>query len=401
MLEAKKAADNKRLAELAKYRKPFQVAVKDKGKQPFTYEGDFLKKTTGPKPGQTTQGGGGIGGNLGNTTPGGLTGNIPGGALGGGITTGGDGTGMGGVSTGTGIGGAQTLPGNGGIASNLPGQVPNGATIPGMGGDETSPGETAGGQTETGAVEMATPPAGSATPTVGKVGQTMSVQLDSKKAQDFNLDLPKGQFFVYVDAARIGEGSLTSNSDFSLLLLKRNGAEMPGYGGDLIYYNTRDRTTRVGKAFSFTKPTGVRFRIKNDADGANNFWITIVPATPVKWLPFGFGDVPKAIKIGPNIGTGGPLDARGYAYSRATIPAGKWSVSLGAKSEDNCSVDVTSYDERGVNYPGSFSIFGVGKDARKEKIITLSKPTTLIFRVLNDSQAENVNYDVTIEPSTD
>ena len=244
-------------------------------------------------------------------------------------------------------------------------------------------------------------PQASKTPRVGKVGQMMAVQLDAKESQDFNLDLPKGAFFVYADVQRLGDKSTLTNIDATLYLLKRNGAQLPNYGGSLIYFNSGDSTARVGKPFSFTKPTGVRFRFKNESNGAHNLWLTVVPASPVKFLPFGFGSKLLPIKIGPNIGTGSTLDARGFGYLRATIPKGKWSVSLGAKSDDNCSVDLNSYDARGVDYPASFHIYGVGKEERKEKIITLTKPTTLIFRVLNDSQAENVAYDVTIEPSTD
>lgn len=246
--------------------------------------------------------------------------------------------------------------------------------------------------------EIVTLPSASKKPMVGKVGQTMAVQLDSKESQDFNLDLPKGQFFLYLDA-QVASGNSTNAT---VSLLKRNGAEMPGFGSAWIYYNTMDATSRVGKAFSFAKPTGVRFRLKNDdtAD-ASNFWLRVVPASPAKFLPFAFGSKLLPIKIGPNIGTGSTLDARGFQYLRATIPKGKWSISLGAKSEDNCAVDLDSYNERGVAYPGSIAIYGVGKEERQEKILTFTKPTTLIFRVLNDSQAENVAYDVTIEPSTD
>lgn len=244
-------------------------------------------------------------------------------------------------------------------------------------------------------------PAATKAPKVGKIGQMLAVQIDAKESQDFNFDLPKGQFFVYLDAQRVGEGSIVSNSDFSLLLLKRNGAQFPQFGSNLIYYNSRDRTLRVGKAFSFAKPTGVRFRIKNDADGINNFWLTVVPAAPAKFLPFGFGAKLQTIKIGPNIGTGSTLDAREFEYLRATIPAGKWSISLGAKSEDNCSVDLFSLNARGLDYNDSIKIYGVGKEDRKEEIITLTKPTTLIFRVQNDSGANAVAYDVTIEKSTD
>ncbi len=250
-------------------------------------------------------------------------------------------------------------------------------------------------------VAAATLPANTKTPQVGKVGQTFKVQLDGKESQDFNLDLPKGQFFVTADVQRLGDKSTLTNIDASIYLLKRNGAQLPQYGGHLIYFNSGDSTARVGKAFSFAKPTGVRLRFKNESNGAHNLWLTVSMNSPVKFLPFGFGAKILPIKIGPNIGSGGTLGAREHQYLRATIPKGKWSVSLGAKSEDNCAVDISSYNERGVDYPTSFSIYGVGKEERKEKIITLTKPTTLIFRVLNDSGAENVAYDVTIEPSTD
>ncbi len=255
-------------------------------------------------------------------------------------------------------------------------------------------------------LKEATLPAATKAPQVGKVGQMMAVQLDADESQDFNLDLPKGQFFVYADTQRVGEGSLTSNMDATIYLLKRNGAAMPNYGGHLIYFNSRDRTARVGKAFSLAKPTGVRFRFKNESDGINNLWFTVVPAQPVKFLPFGFGSKLKVAKIGSNNGSGGTLEHREYEYLRATIPAGKWSISLGAKAEGDatrCYVSMNSLSARGVDYSGSIAIYGVGHEERQEKIVTFKSPTTLIFRVLNEGAADTntISYDITIEPSTD
>ena len=372
MIAAKKAAEQKQFQDAVKRRKAFQVATTNKGPQPFVYQGDFTKKTTGPKPGTTVQGGGGIGGNLGGAT-------------------------------------VSTLPGQVPTA-----QVPDIFQLPGAGGDETvanpnpnteipvnPTSEEGNAGAKNGEALGAAPVAASKTPVVGKVGQTFAVQVDAKESEDFNFDLPKGQFFVYADVQRLGDKSTLTNIDASVYLLKRNGAEMPGYSGHLIYFNSGDSTTRVGKSFGFLKPTGVRLRFKNESNGAHNIWLTVVPATPLKWLPFGFGDKLLPIKIGPNIGTGATLGAREHQYLRATIPAGKWSVSLGAKSDDNCAVDISSYNARGVADAASFNIYGVGKEERKEKIITLTKPTTLIFRVLNDSQAENVAFDVTIEPATE
>ena len=69
-------------------------------------------------------------------------------------------------------------------------------------------------------------------------------------------------------------------------------------------------------------------------------------------------------------------------------------MSLGAKSEGNCSVDLNSYNERGMDYPTSFSIRGVGKKDHKGEIIPL------FSHILSGIGIENVSYDVTIEPST-
>jgi hypothetical protein len=251
-------------------------------------------------------------------------------------------------------------------------------------------------------------PAASATPQTGKVGQTLSVTLDEKQKQDFNFDLPKGQFYVFCDAQRIGDGSLTTSIDSSLQLLKRNGAAFPQYGGDFIYWNSHEKEARAGKVFSFAQPTGIRFRLKNQSDGANNFWLTVVPAQPVKFVPYGFGTTVIPAKIGPNNGTGGTLESGKFAYLRAAIPAGKWSVSLGAKEEEGrCYATLLSLNERGLDYPQSFSLITAaddyGSEARTEKILTLAKPTMLIFRVYNEGAATRnpITYDVTIEPSTD
>lgn len=257
-------------------------------------------------------------------------------------------------------------------------------------------------------VKMPSPIPASATPQTGKVGQTFAVVLDEKQKQDFNIDLPKGQFYVFCDAQRVGDGSLSTTIDSSLQLLKRNGAAFPQYGGDFIYWNSHEKEARAGKAFSFTQPTGIRFRLKNQSDGTNNFWLTVVPAQPFKFMPYGFGATVIPAKIGANNGTGGTLESRQFAYLRATIPAGKWSVSLGAKEEEGrCYATLLSLNERGLDYPQSFMLItsadDTGSEARTEKIITLSKSTTLIFRVYNEGAASQnpITYDVTIEPSTD
>ncbi len=241
-----------------------------------------------------------------------------------------------------------------------------------------------------------------------KVGKTYGVSMDEKERQDFDFNLPKGQFVVYVDAQRIGDGSLTSSIDSSLKLLKRNGAAMPAYSGDLIYWNAHEKEYRVGKAFSFSKPTGVRFRLNNASDGTNNFWLTVVPVVPFKFLPYGFGAKVMDAKIGSNNGVGGTLESRDFSYIRAKIPAGKWSVSLGAQEiEGRVYASLAAFDERGLDYKSSFSLITAagdyGAEAREEKIITLTKPHTFIFRVYNEGAASRneITYDVTIEPSTD
>ena len=267
--------------------------------------------------------------------------------------------------------------------------------------DDTKAGDKADDAEKTEALPEATK-----TPMVGKVGTTIGVAINESGKQDFNFDLPKGQFTVYVDAQRIGDGSLTSSIDSSLKLLKRNGAALPQYSGDLIYWNSHEKEYRVGKAFSFAAPTGVRLRLTNQSDGENNFWLTVVPAAPFKFLPYGFGAKVLDAKIGPSNGTGGTLESREFAYIRAKMPAGKWSVSLGAQeAEGRVYASLLSRDERGLDYTQSFSLITsageYGGEAREEKIITLTKPKTLIFRVYNEGAASRnpITYDVTIEPA--
>ena len=249
-------------------------------------------------------------------------------------------------------------------------------------------------------------PTATKTPIVGKVGKTIGVAIDESGKQDFNFDLPKGQFMVYVDAQRIGDGSLTSSIDSSLKLLKRNGAVLPQYSGDLIYWNAHEKEYRVGKSFSLAAPTGVRLRLTNQSNGENNFWLTVVPTAPFKFLPYGFGAKVLDAKIGPNNGTGGTLESREFSYIRAKMPVGKWSVSLGAQEEEGrVYASLHSLDERGLDYAQSFNLITSSGDysgeAREEKIITLTKPKTLIFRVYNEGAASRnpITYDVTIEPT--
>jgi hypothetical protein len=230
--------------------------------------------------------------------------------------------------------------------------------------------------------------AASNTPVIGKLNQTYSVVLEEKQRQDFNLDLPKGEFFVYCDGATINDSPRIFGS---IELLKRNGAQMPEYTGALKFWAQNEKVWREGAKFRLKAPTGIRLRLKNTGSETNNYWVKVVPVTPQsQFVPFGFKIPVTAAKIGPNNGAGGTLAPSQVVFQRVTLPAGKWSYSLGAKGmPSNFDGIISNADE-------------TGSEVRKEKIIRLTKPTTLIFRVWNEGESISypTKYDVTIEPAT-
>lgn len=245
--------------------------------------------------------------------------------------------------------------------------------------------------------------AASAKPIEGKAGQTFSVTLKEKQRQDFNLDLPKGEFFVYCDGKIVDD---TPRIFGAIELLKRNGAKMPNYTGDLKFWAQNERVWREGAKFRLSAPTGIRLRLKNTGSETNTYWVKVVPTTNTQFVPFGYKIPVIPAKIGSNNGAGGTLEPSQVVYQRATIPAGKWSISLGAQAEEaRAYVTLTVLDAKGLasNYPYIISNAGeTGGEVRQEKILTFTKPTTLIFRVWNEGESISypTKYDVTIEPAT-
>jgi hypothetical protein len=247
-------------------------------------------------------------------------------------------------------------------------------------------------------------PAASNTPVVAKLNQTYSVVLNEKQRQDFNLDLPKGEFFVYCDGATVDDYPRIFGS---IELLKRNGAQMPEYTGDLKFWAQNEKVWREGAKFRLKAATGIRLRLKNTGSETNNYWLKVVPVTvQSQFVPFGFKIPVTPAKIGSNNGAGGTLAPSQVVFQRATIPAGKWSYSLGAQCEETRAyVSLIVLDAKGMptNFDGIISNAAeTGSEVRKEKIIRLTKPTTLIFRVWNEGETISypTKYDITIEPAT-
>ena len=126
----------------------------------------------------------------------------------------------------------------------------------------------------------------------------------------------------------------------------------------------------------------------------------------MKFRPFAFGAEITPAKIGAPEGVGGELGKSGTAYLRITLPPGKWNISLGLTRPDgqnsNVMGKVDLLDAYGMaTHPQFVVVNEVAKQARNEAALTLVKPRTVIFRVVNSDGGSEVNYDLTIEKAMD
>jgi hypothetical protein len=236
--------------------------------------------------------------------------------------------------------------------------------------------------------------------TLGKVARA---EIETGETQDFRADLPAGTYTVYVDAK-----AHTKRAHGSLTMLKKNGAALPGFNGELLNW-IESWSWRAGKTFTLKANTAVRFRLKAD-DGQASYGITLVSANQKGFVPFAFGAEVKEAKVGTDEGVGGSLKEGECAFYRATIPAGKWDISVAAKLPDGRAyAECYFLSEKGIYEIGSalaehliIAADDSGGQKRQEKTITLVKPKTLLFRIVNEMGTESpMTYDLTIQKAGD
>jgi len=240
-------------------------------------------------------------------------------------------------------------------------------------------------------------------PTPLKVGATANVTLDEDDSKDYSVPLAKGTYRLVWDARRT-DGKWGGIHGI-ISLLKPNGVIIDA---SLMSFRELAAAYRVGRTFTVVKPYTARFRLKSGKDGIEN-WLTIVPVAPnapIKFVPFGWGAKVTPARISSDNGVGGEIETNESFYHSITLPKGKWSISLGLShvDEDKNSVLQSTVDLLNVlGFAVTQSLVRVSevdKQARKEGIVTVTKPTMYLLRVVNDSSGHSYNYDITIEPAS-
>ncbi|WP_309711149.1 hypothetical protein [Armatimonas sp.] len=237
--------------------------------------------------------------------------------------------------------------------------------------------------------------------TVLTLGTTLLVELDKDESQDFSIELPAGEYTVLVD----GKGLNARRVYGGLSVLKRNGSSLAGFNGEFLSWAENITEWRTGKTLSLKSNLAARLRLKNGDETETHYWLTIVPTTKKDFVPLGYSATIKDAVIGTDEGVGGELEHNQSAYYKAVIPAGKWSISVGAKSAGRPFVNVFLKDARGIllNPSGDHLMINgePNTQKREEKIITLLKPKTFLIQIWSegttDTSEERVTYDLTIE----
>lgn len=227
-----------------------------------------------------------------------------------------------------------------------------------------------------------------------KLMATAHFTLDKNEVIDFSIQLPPGSYYIVLDAQRMehNSGVIFANID----LLKSNGVLVKKKVLDMTEQSVAARS--IGQ-FKVVKALPARLRVTN-TDEMFDGWMTIIPAKQMKFIPFSFEDgALKPLTIGPE-GKGGELGHYRWAYHSIRLPAGKWNVSLYFRQKDGKSTSLLGglerFDAYGVRVPlWTIDVSTVGIENRGEKLLFLTKPQTVIFRVTNVDFP--VNYVIGIE----
>lgn len=231
------------------------------------------------------------------------------------------------------------------------------------------------------------------------VGEITHFTLKLNESQDFAVQLGAGSYYIAMDMKRVDEKP--SNIIARVQLLKTNGVMVNGM---LMNVNETGVTTRRGEIFKQVKPLTARLRVNSDT-GTYEVWMRVVLVAKMAFTPFlsGDGDI-KPLGIGGNDGKGGTLKPYEWAYHSATLPAGKYDVTLYMKRVDGRSSNIIGYlqqmDVYGFDVNGGrINMNESGTEARKEMRLVLKKPTKVLFHVINDDAP--MEYTVGIDKATD
>lgn len=231
-----------------------------------------------------------------------------------------------------------------------------------------------------------------------KVGQTAQIDLPEDGRKDYTVSLAKGAYRLVWDAKR--QDGRNSNIIGKISLLKPNGVIIEN---NQLGFNEIAVCYRVGTILTVPKPFVARFRINTEAATQN--WFTVVPVTPAKRVPFGWGATVTPARISSDNGVGGTLEPDASVYHSITLPKGKWSISLGLQlpegQNSNLMGKIDLLDAQGFAKEQRFvNVNEIDNQARKEGIITVSRPTTYLLCVTSGDSSKTYTYDVTIEPAS-
>ncbi len=239
-----------------------------------------------------------------------------------------------------------------------------------------------------------------------KIGEAKTVSLEKGKRQDFTIALTKGSYRVVLDAkGSDDEGKPVNVVQGAVKLMKQNGATDSSLAYDFLGWYEFDALHREVRTITLTKNTALRFRVTNSTLSKAEDTLTIVSAA-APFVPFGFKAPVEAAKVGDETGVGGKIDDLNYAYYRAKLPVGKWSISLGLRRPEGTDAYVcgtlTLLDEQGKRLPDEPLKIDVTEDTgRVEKVLAVKKPRTVILRVKNISNNHGtLDYDVTVRPAS-
>jgi hypothetical protein len=232
------------------------------------------------------------------------------------------------------------------------------------------------------------------------VGQTIHFSLDKDETKDYLISLDNGSYWIVWDGRRT-DGAY-SNMIGTVQLLRNNGSMVDP---TLLTWNELGKTSRTGKQFHVAKPLPARLRLHNQ-EAETAIWLTVVPVSSMRFLPFGFGAEITPSKIGAPEGVGGTLERNETAYQQITLPTGKWNISLGLSRPDGKNSNVMGrvdlLDPYGfTTHPQYIVVNEIAKEARQQATFTAAKPRPLMFRIVNLDNSSEINYDLTIEKAMD
>ncbi len=240
----------------------------------------------------------------------------------------------------------------------------------------------------------------------GAVGMTLHFTLEAKESKDIAIALPKGTYVIQADLKLVEQKD--TNMQMEVDLLKTNGVLVESR---VLSANAIHRVARVAKPLRIAKPLGARLRVTND-DEAMEFWLTVIPTAKRAFIPFAYNtEAIQTLGIGEANGKGGMLakspEDGFYHYHKVALPAGKYDISLYLKQttdeSSNLRGKIVLLDKFGVpdSTEWEFNVNEIDKEARKDKRLVLTKPSTVYFLVTNDSTFQQYEYTVGIEKATD